>query len=84
MCFTLTHSQTINRDNMNQTQIADAVGVTPGMISRIKKGQRRCSWDVAVKLGRLIGRDPAFFMEADAAEIRAAIEEAIKGGRRVA
>lgn len=53
-----------------QEQIAEMIGVTPGMVSHLMTGRRSVTWRMAKKLSENFGRSPAWWMTASIDRIK--------------
>jgi addiction module HigA family antidote len=50
--------------NLTQNALARAVGIAPRRINEIIQGKRAISLDTSVRLGRLFGQPPQFWLNA--------------------
>lgn len=50
-------------NRLSAADVAAQVGIRRGSLYLILQRQRRCSWEVAKKLGAVLGLDPAVIMD---------------------
>ena len=66
--------------NMNQSKIAELLGVSQSIVSYWTSGKRRITWAMAKKLSEHFGRSPSWWMEAPPERIKRVLRGSRKDG----
>ena len=64
-------------EKINQSRIAEMAGVTPMCISYLLSGQRRPSWTLAKKLGKVTNTSPVLWLDGTPTQIKKRIRRTI-------
>ena len=67
---------------MNQTHLAQLVGVSQQFISKLLKGERRPKWHTAKHLAQITSTTPQFWMEGKPCELQAVFKKWAKQQRQ--